>query len=202
MVLNGNSSAGKSTIVQSLQADPQQSWLAAGIDHIIQTLPPHLIVMVDDADAPPVDGWLIPFSDGRLIGRPQLGPAALRVLDGMYRSVAALADAGNDVVVDDVMYDPRVRALATRALVGRQAWLVGVQCPVDVAVAREAARGDRAPGGAVIFGETVHDPPVYDLEVDTSLLSGDQCAQQIITMLDDVEPHAFAALAAMAHDKA
>jgi chloramphenicol 3-O phosphotransferase len=195
VVLNGTSSAGKTTIVQALQADPQRTWLASGIDHIIPTVPPHLLVAVEDTDAPPVAGWLLPYQDGRLVARPKLGPVAMRILDGIYRSVVALASAGNDVVVDDVMYGAEVRALAARTFAGRPAWLVRIECPIEVAVAREAARGDRAPGGASLFAETVHDPPIYDLELDTSLLSADECAERITRMLDTITPQAFSTLA-------
>jgi chloramphenicol 3-O phosphotransferase len=195
VVLNGTSSAGKTTIVHALQANPELTWLVAGIDHIIATVPPHLLVVVEGTNAPPVAGWLLPYQDGRLAARPQLGPIALRILDGMYRSIVALASAGNDVVVDDVMYDAEVRALAARAFAGRPAWFVGIECPVEVAIARESARGDRAPGGAALFAETVHSPRIYDLELDTSLLSADECAQRIETMLDEIAPRAFSTLA-------
>jgi chloramphenicol 3-O phosphotransferase len=195
VVLNGTSSAGKTTIAAAWQAATSEPWLQTGLDAFLQTVPPALKVVTEDVDPAPGPGWLMPFQDGRLVARPRLGPVALRMLDGMYRAAAATAEAGNDVMFDDVIYDPDVRVLAARALKGRPAWLVGLRCDVDVAVARELARGDRAPGGAALFAETVHSPPVYDLEIDTGELSPAESVQRIATMLAETEPTAFATLA-------
>ena len=47
MILNGGSSAGKTTLGRSLQSALSDTWLLLGIDLLIWTLPPRLI---NDAD--------------------------------------------------------------------------------------------------------------------------------------------------------
>jgi chloramphenicol 3-O phosphotransferase len=56
---------------------------------------------------------------------------------------------------------------------------VGLRLPRELAERRERERGDRGPGGAAAFYDLVHAHAVYDLELDTSVLSPEECALQI-----------------------
>ena len=57
--------------------------------------------------------------------------------------------------------------------------MVGVFAPLDVIEAREAARGDRMIGMARWQFDEVHQGMRYDLEVDSSAATPEDCAQQI-----------------------
>jgi chloramphenicol 3-O phosphotransferase len=80
---------------------------------------------------------------------------------------------------------------------------VGVRCPVDVAMERRRATwgGIGYNQGAVqdpvgLWHTAVHTPGIYDLEVDTSVLSPDVCADLIASRLaDGPPPSAFQRLA-------
>ncbi|CAN5674190.1 hypothetical protein BH10CHL1_BH10CHL1_46750 [soil metagenome] len=160
-----------------------------GIDHFWASVPQQkLFVYTDGADITNTDGWLLLFRDGILAEAPWLGPTALLLIQGMYQAIGALADAGLHVIVDDVLYDPRVLQLAVDALYERNVLFVGVRCPLDVAVRREQERGDRAVGAA-IFHSLVHAHVHYDLEVDTSCTSPQACAEQIKTASENSSPH-------------
>ncbi|MGP0029664.1 MAG: phosphotransferase-like protein [Acidimicrobiales bacterium] len=100
-----------------------------------------------------------------------------------------------------------------RRLRGSEAYFIGVRCPVGVIMDRrdraEPGREDRyvtsGPDGRVPdvvlrWERAVHDPGVYDLEVDTSRQSPDECARDIRGRLDAGTPTAFAALAGDPHD--
>lgn len=115
----------------------------------------------------------------------------------MYRAVAALADAGIGVIVDDVIYDRQVLRTAAGARAPRQHVLfVGLHVPRDVAERRERERGDRGPSGAMAFYDLVHAHGVYDLELDTSVASPSECAAQIKAALTNGHPRtAFQRLA-------
>jgi chloramphenicol 3-O-phosphotransferase len=54
--------------------------------------------------------------DRTVLGRPRAGPVALRILDGMYRGVVAMANAGVHVILDDVVWERAVAELAGRAM--------------------------------------------------------------------------------------
>ena len=76
------------------------------------------------------------------------------------------------------------------------AYFIGVRCPLEVLEARETMRRDRTLGQAKAQFHLVHAHAVYDLEVDTALLTPQQCAAQIITRLVD-PPWAFKRLTAV-----
>lgn len=182
LVLNGTSSAGKTTLANALQKALAGKHEQMGLDLTLQSVPSELFLITDDIDHAPVEGWLIPIRNGVQLTLPTLGPAALAELEKMYASFGARADAGANLIVDDVLWHPRALAMAVTHFAGRDAWLVDVYCPTEIAVEREKRRSDRAAGGAALFAE-VHRHGIYDIKVDTSLLTPDEAAQHVIREL-------------------
>ena len=95
---------------------------------------------------------------------------------------------------------------AARRLAGLPVLFVGVRCPIEVIMQRrnsgQAGRegqyltgsaADPAPAPVLLWQRETHNPGLYDLEVDTSLLSPAQCAQGIRRRLEEVAdaPTAF-----------
>jgi chloramphenicol 3-O phosphotransferase len=72
-----------------------------------------------------------------------------RYLGDMRHAAAATARRGTNVVIDDVILDPTMRADYLTALAGVPTLMVEVCCPPDVLAAREQARGDRNAGMAL-----------------------------------------------------
>lgn len=187
--LNGTSSVGKSTIAKKLQEILSQPYLHTGIDHFLAAVPwSRLFVYSDSTTQTAAEGWFLPFCNGTLIGAPCLGPVAYQWLDGMYASFATLASAGINLIVDDVIYDPKVLQMAVTHLAELPVLFVGLHCPVEEAMRRELARGDRAPGGAAIFHGRVHQQGSYDLELDTAQLSTAEVVEQIRCALQQPHP--------------
>ena len=182
--LNGTSSAGKTSISKALQNTMPTPMLRTGLDHFCAGVPISLFVCVDEEHPAEVDGWLEVYRDGTLVQLPRIGPVGKRLLAGMYQAIAAVALVGNDVIVDDMIYDPEVLRSAVVALKDLPVLFVGVHVPVDIARQRELSRGDRSPGGAAIFLEHVHAHGTYDLELDTSMLTPEECAARIKTELE------------------
>ena len=192
LVLNGAPSSGKTTLARALQSLLSEPHQIVGLDRWLSSVPRELLTVVDDPNHPPVDGFLIPIRDGVQIALPTLGAAALEVISNMYASFASVADAGTNLIVDDVLWHPAARAMAIAQFADRDAWLIGVFCPIEIAVEREQARGDRARGGAVLFGDLVHAHVVYDYAVDTSILSPGEAAKAIVAgLLRSGGPTAF-----------
>jgi chloramphenicol 3-O phosphotransferase len=84
---------------------------------------------------------------------------------------------------------------------------VGVRCPIAIIMERRRTTGWDAGGAADapvpqpvrLWQEEVHIPGIYDLEVDTSVLSPEACAVMIRRHLETgPAPSAFQRLAAMA----
>lgn len=153
--------------------------------------------------------------------RPDLEDAVAALFGALYAAVVAWSRAGLDVVVDVGHHDDYstplgVLATVARDLSGLPAYLIGVRCPVEVITARRDA-GSSDPGGGrgggggsyvtsgpdgtvpevvLRWERAVHDPGIYDLEVDTSTASPEACAAAIVRRLAEGPPVAFAALAA------
>lgn len=178
ILLNGTSSSGKSTIAQALQELMDEPYLHSGIDHFLERFPNRIIEYGDGINPARVEGWLAVFR-GDTVVEVRIGPLGYQILGGMYRAIAALAHAGINVIVDDVIYDGHVLQLAVEALHTSNVFFVGVRCPLDVAELREQERGNRARGGARAFYELVHRHAVYDLEVDSAALTPGACALRI-----------------------
>lgn len=181
LLLNGASSSGKTSIVRALQMELPDAYLDAGLDRFL---------------------WMLP---GRYLQRPlwddvlglatEAGETGHRLVLGMHRAIAALSRAGNGVVADHVLVEPTWVIDCAAMLADLPAWLIGVRCPLPVLVERERRRGDRTLGQAAGQHERVHAHEIYDFEVDTSLMSPEECADAIIRQIKVTPPFAFRTLA-------
>jgi chloramphenicol 3-O phosphotransferase len=180
IVLNGTSSAGKSTLIRALQARLDGAWLGVGIDTVVFALPKAYLDL-------PLWGEVFryvaaePGSDAPF--RIVTGELGHRLVEGMHRMVASLADAGLSVIVDHVILEPGWLPDLAERLTGHEVLFVGVRCPLEVVVRREAERKDRTIGQAAAQFDVVHRAGGYDLEVDTSLESPDEAAATIVEAL-------------------
>lgn len=122
----------------------------------------------------------------------EFGPLCQSFFSGFHHSLGALASAGNNLIVDDVLLERRWLREAVEALATYEVCFVGVHCPVDIAEERERARSDRIAGTARGQFKQVHAHGVYDVEVDTSILTPEACAARILeTQQQAPRPSAF-----------
>ncbi|HEX8036841.1 MAG TPA: hypothetical protein VF510_23490 [Ktedonobacterales bacterium] len=179
ILLNGISSAGKTSISKVLQQTMNEPYLQVSIDAFEDMLPNRY----QEAGA---------FAWGELF--PKL-------LAGFHRSIAALAGAGTNLIVDHVMVyrEGWASTLAdcVTVLEPFQVYFVGVRCSLEEAKRREQARGDRFIGTVERQFPRVHRHNLYDLEVDTTLTSPEVCAEQIRAFVGSHAPTAFAHLRQM-----
>lgn len=172
VLLNGVGSAGKSSIARALQTITAEPFLHAQMDAFIDMLPPAL---QDHADGFSFETVL---EDGRPSVVIRSGPVGARAMRGMRHAIAAMAGQGNNLIVDDVIFNEEI-AEYVELLSSFDLHLVGVMAPLEVLEAREAARADRLPGLARWQYGRVHNGMDYDLEVDTSRLAPLECARRI-----------------------
>jgi chloramphenicol 3-O phosphotransferase len=125
-----------------------------------------------------------------------VGPGWRPVESAWYRGVAAMARAGLGVIVEEVLLDGGAGQRRVAGLLGDVAvvW-VGVLCRVEVAAGREARRGDRVAGMAADQAVRVHEGVRYDVTVDTSSSSPEECARQIAAQIARTESRPLATLA-------
>lgn len=178
VVLNGVSSVGKSSTAREIQRLASAPFLHMAMDTFLDMLPPRVL------NHP--DGWSFEtrIEDGHPAVAIYSGILVTRMLAGMRRAVAAMASQGNNVVVDDVMFEPGEDEDYRAVLQGHDLRIVGLRAPLEIVEARERARGDREIGLARWQFERVHRGRRYDLELDTSLESPEASAARIVQAFD------------------
>ena len=180
VLLNGAPRAGKSSIAHALQA--RGDWLVFGVDAMMAMTPKHLLPGIG----------LRPGGE-----RPDLEAVVRRSYSALFAGLAAFAQEGIDVVSDIGLHDDYSRPLGllqmTRdRLADLPVLWVGVHCPIEMIMARRNtdstgyyAGGDAVPPPVQRWQDTVHAGKRYDLEVDTSRLTPEQCAEAIEKALGD-----------------
>ena len=194
ILLNGSSSAGKTTLARALQALRREPWFHLALDQFRDGMPPAYRGLNSPPGTPGEAGLnVVPVErDGERVTEVRFGAVGQRMLRGMHRAIAAFAAAGNDTIVDDLMIDPGTLDDYLDALADHRVLFVGVRASMAVVNMREADRPGRFPGTATSHFEAVHAHGIYDLEVDTGRASPSECALRISERLDDpATPDAF-----------
>lgn len=147
ILVNGASSAGKSTLCAALQTKLPLPFWHYSIDHF--------------------RGSVLPWAR---IERGDFTWAALRPMffEGFHHCLPALAGAGNHLLIEHIVEQPAWLSLLLRLLASFDVFFVGVHCPLPELERREAARGDRPLGDAKRDFETVHAFCSYDFEFDST----------------------------------
>ncbi len=189
VILNGAPRSGKSSIVKVIQETFDGVWMNLGVDVFAREVTPEK------------------YRPGIGLRPVEAGHVAAPLLPGfyaaMYESIAAHSRLGLAVAVDVAHHGQTQSILrdCARRLDGLPVLFVGVRCPIETIMARRNAgqagregayvtgsAADPIPEPVLLWQREVHIPGVYDLEVDTSLLSPDECAEVIRRRLDDGPP--------------
>ena len=203
VVLNGAPRSGKSSIASAIQHMSEEPWMNLGADRFIEITSPRF--------RPGIGLRPAGIADRPGGERPDLEPLIPMMYEALYESIAVHLRKGLNVVADVAHHDDYVALSGilndcARRLDGLEAYFVGVRCPADVAWRRRREtwlREEDIPADAPIpelvriWDRKVHQPGIYDLEVDTSKLSSGACARLILGHIKTgPEPGAFMRLAA------
>ena len=160
ILLNGTSSAGKTSLARALQR-------RAGIPLYHASLDTFTDMFLWEAITDPAERQRC----------HAIGAA------NFHRALALFAAGSYGLVVDHLIILPEWQEATQQALAGRRVHFIGVHCPLPVLLARERSRPDRAPGLAERQLAPVHRNQTYDFEVDTSLATPDECADRILAFI-------------------
>lgn len=164
ILLNGVSSAGKSTLTKTIQKKLDVPYYHICSDDFMNMTPYHML-------SKDIDNQL------------------LITQEVMHEAILLFSEKGHNVIVDDVILD----------LPDKNDWLyeysvilqnsnvlfVKVNCSLDELRRREIKRGDRRIGQSEWQLSHMDNSVIYDLEVDTSIDTTEECANQIISKLND-----------------
>jgi chloramphenicol 3-O phosphotransferase len=192
ILVNGPSSAGKTTLCRALQAAiVAEPYLVVGFDDFIFMSAPRYYRGSDTARGSEHDAFTEAGAEMMTTSAPgapisvtaRFGPVYRRLLDTMAPAVRTLVDGGNRVIFDHVLHDQAMLQSCREAFAGLGVFAVGVTCPIEILEARERTRGDRVLGRARGLAEVVHTFMPYDLTVDTGTLSPRDCVAAILTAM-------------------
>jgi len=156
IVLNGASSSGKTSLCRKLQEVLDEPYIHLEEDRFV------------------FNTYHDRFLDD------ETGPMIFRkTMLGYYRSLKAFLSAGHNVLADTGFYTPELLNEFVSELSTEKVWLVGVQCDLAELEKRELARGDRQIGLAKEQHTSIHAGVIYDIEIDTSIASIEECAAAI-----------------------
>jgi chloramphenicol 3-O phosphotransferase len=181
VLLNGAPRSGKSSIARAVQERLDGVWMKFGVDAAMAMQPA--------AIAPGIG--LRPGGE-----RPDLEPVVQQLYRALFDSIAAYARSGVNVVSDVGIHDVYSRPLgvldeAVRRLGGLPVLFVGVRAPIGTIMARRNAdpkggyyaAGDDVPEPVRLWQEAPHVHGVYDIEIDTSVVTPEQAADTIGTLI-------------------
>jgi chloramphenicol 3-O phosphotransferase len=185
VILNGPPRAGKSTIAAAIQESLAGLWLNIGVDVARRMTPARLQPGIG----------LRPGETGH-----PAAPFVPLLYAALYESIAAHSRLGVSVVVDVAHHERAILEDAARRLAGLPAIFVGVSADLETIMERRRAAGpgryaSGRPGQAVPepvlrWQGAVHTGWTYDLELDTSRQSPQECARAIGERLEAEPPPA------------
>ncbi len=205
VILNGTPRSGKSSLARAIQDELDGTWINLGVDVFSTAIP---------------ERWRPGIGLRPGDERPELEPLIPVLYDALYGSVVACSRRGLNVVVDVGHHDDYSEPLGILGRVATSlehlpAYLIGVRCGTPVILARRQTAVAVDGGGYVTSDPTgavpeivlrweraVHDPGIYDLEVDTAALTPREGARAIGRRMDDGPPTAWRTLAKQARQRA
>jgi chloramphenicol 3-O phosphotransferase len=162
ILLNGTSSSGKTTIAGLLQKRLGSKWVIKSIDGFLETLP---VIQ-------------------RARTKDELRKLVFDAIPEFHRNILREVNLGSQVIIDHVLQEKEWGEDFNAAFGSYDVVRVGVNCSLEVLEKRERDRGDRNLGMAKKQFLTVHAGISYDLEVDTSALTAEECAERITRLLN------------------
>jgi chloramphenicol 3-O phosphotransferase len=109
--------------------------------------------------------------------------AMRRITRGWHRAIAAIAAEGNDVLVDELWTHRWWLEDWREVLHDVRWWSILLTAGPEALAAREAERGDRPEGLAVSDLADSPDPALFDLVIDTTNKSVQECTAEILAVL-------------------
>lgn len=189
VILNGTPRSGKSSIANVIQNTFEGVWMNLGVDQFIKMTPKQYHPGIG----------LRPGGE-----RPDLEPLIMIMYRAMYEAIATYSRLGLNVVVDVGHHDGYSVPLGilpncAQILNGHQVFFVGVRCPIEIIMERRIDTWNvgytpdgKVPKPVSLWQHLVHVPGIYDLEIDTSVLTPEECAKLIQQLLEDgPSPTAF-----------
>ena len=160
ILLNGPSSSGKSTLSKALQTLIEEKRRET-----------YVIISIDD---------FMKLSTDETIYEDDV----FEISGDMCTSALEALKTASGVIIDHVITSERIFRQLTAMLGQYHIHFVHVTCPLNVLLQREYARKNRCLGSAESSYTYLFPKDAYDLTVDTSILTPEECSGKIFGMLE------------------
>ncbi|WP_244940886.1 chloramphenicol phosphotransferase CPT family protein [Legionella sainthelensi] len=187
IILNGTSSAGKTTLAKAMQDDFIIPYLHCSFDTLIMLAPKRYWEDAASPEQSPHNAYLeqgVRMIEVQKNGQPKkieavFGPVFQSIIDAMPLVVAELVATGNKVIFDQVYHNQKMFDDCKRAFAPYHVLRIGVHCPLNIVEERERMRGDRVLGRARGLYDLVHQYGQDDLSIDTGAVTIEQAVIQV-----------------------
>lgn len=167
IILNGGSSAGKTSLAMAFQDLAAECWMHLGIDLFWFALPPAQLDL--NRVRPEYYTWdSLVEDDGLDWFTVHPGPLLDQAMHARYHAIRAYLDNGMNVIADEVIWKREWLVDALRIFEGCRVWMVGVHVSDEEGARREQERGNRYPGWNRGSARAAHADAEYDFELDTT----------------------------------
>lgn len=191
IVLNGGSSAGKSSIAKEFQELAPECWMHLGIDVFWYAIPPSQIDL--ERVRPEYYSWEVAVDDEGLESLSLTpGPLLEKAMHARYVAIKAFLDEGLNVIADDLIWTREWLVDLLTIFHGYQVWLVGVHVSDEEGARREGPRDHRIAGANRGSARAAHADLEYDVELDTTGTPVTELARRLLADLEACpNPQAF-----------
>lgn len=191
IILNGGSSAGKTTLAQAFQdLMLPQTYLLQGIDMFWFSLPPKELDL--DRVDPEFYSHMSDKHDGKEEFRIVPGPLLDKLMLGRYKAMSVYLRQGFNIIADEVVWKRSWLEEAIKDLLDFDAYFINVHCSDTIGAEREKLRGNRHAGWNRCSARYASKDALYDLSLDTGVSCPEECAAQLRQALEQgLEPTAF-----------
>jgi chloramphenicol 3-O phosphotransferase len=203
ILINSTTCAGKTTLTRELQKISVRPYLATDYDIFIAMMATKYVMLHESILQPQHRPYATESNEWTREGfevhqrsenprtyQLRMGETAWKIMRGMTYSYAALARAGNNLVLGDIITEKLLPEYCA-ALKGLRVYFVGVECSLKELERREHVMPNRTVGCARAQIEQVHVPGEYDMWVNTEKDNPTTCAQQILDFVAKNPPRAF-----------
>jgi chloramphenicol 3-O phosphotransferase len=178
IVLNGGSSAGKSSIALEFQEIASEPWMHLGIDVFWCAIPQSQLDLQRVRPEYYTSAVTV-GADGLEYLDVTPGPLLNKAMHARYLAIRAFLDEGINVIADDMFWTREWIADCLRTFEGYEVWLVGIHVSDEEGARRESERLGRVTGSSRGSARAAHADAEYDIELDTTDVAVRSLAQEL-----------------------
>lgn len=182
IVLNGTSSAGKTTLAKAIQFIASEPYQILAFDQYRDGLPDRYRGLNSPEGTTGAQGLNVVASrhNGKVQTFIQIGEHMQSIMHSLHRSVKTFVDSGQNVILDHFVNNSKTAANLTTNLQSIHTLFVEVVCSQEELLRREGSRPGRFPGTAETQRALMSDCLDYDLTVDSTSTDPLDLAAQVL----------------------